>query len=276
MLGHEALVVHLDEELDAAKVRVVGDRGVGARDVLAVDVGAEGNVLAGGQTQNVGGMRKSEDEVEDVGGDQHLAHQLELAPVRGVDDLGRRLDDGTGGGVGGDLEDGHLALLLGRAAAGEVGELLLGLKLGKSPGGDGGGQGKLDDGGNTDTPPEQLGVAAVLGELGADEVGEVVDGLLRSGDGGHSPFGTSPPALGKTDGADTGDDGGHGDGLLDVLLDLGLGELLDINSGLHSDLFECWLEDLDLLSVFLFWSAMIQGQSKQREQKRTSSAKSPT
>lgn len=51
---------YLHDEVKAAAVVVVGNGGIAAGDGLAVDFGADGDVLANGETEHVADIRKRE------------------------------------------------------------------------------------------------------------------------------------------------------------------------------------------------------------------------
>lgn len=71
VLGDVTLRVGLNQEVEVTGILVGGDGGVGAHDFfgLAFDGGGQGDVLADGETQDIGGTGKGETVDSDVVGD---------------------------------------------------------------------------------------------------------------------------------------------------------------------------------------------------------------
>lgn len=60
VVNQSAFLFYLNAEHKVADIVTAAGRGVGARDVLAVDVGHDGDMLTNGQVQEVLLMRQSE------------------------------------------------------------------------------------------------------------------------------------------------------------------------------------------------------------------------
>ena len=89
VLGDVTLRVSLDEQVEVAGFIVGGDGGVRADDLLglAFDCSSEGNVLADGEAEDVGGAGESEAVDCDVVGDFVLFLEEEVLKFGGVEDL---------------------------------------------------------------------------------------------------------------------------------------------------------------------------------------------
>lgn len=89
VLGDVTLGVGLDEQIEVAGILVGGDGGVGAQDFLglALDDGGEGDVLADGQTQDIGGTGEREAVDGDIVGDLVLFLEDEILEFVGVEDF---------------------------------------------------------------------------------------------------------------------------------------------------------------------------------------------
>ncbi|KAI3481059.1 hypothetical protein L1887_56633 [Cichorium endivia] len=85
VLGDVTLLVRLDDEVEESVVIVRRCRGVGAHDVLAVDVGLDGDVLSDGEAEDVVLARQLEAVERRVGRERLLLHQTVLLPLGGVE-----------------------------------------------------------------------------------------------------------------------------------------------------------------------------------------------
>jgi len=91
VLGDVALGVSLDQEVKVAGLVVGGDGGVRPDHLLGLtgDGGGEGDVLADGQTQDIGRPGQSETVDADIVGDLVLLLENEVLEFGGVQDLAR-------------------------------------------------------------------------------------------------------------------------------------------------------------------------------------------
>ena len=233
VLGHGAVGVGLDEELDAACVAVVGDGRVGAGHRLAGGGGgAQGDVLARGQAEDVVGLREGEDEEEHVGRDLGLLREREGPPLAGVEDLcaleGHRR-------AGEPVEARGL-----RAAPGRVvRELFLHVQLGRGPHAEGDGEAELQGAGDAGAGPELARGGPVRGR--AEGPGERGEGLREAGDGVALLVGGEGGGAGCAGQAEFEHGGEEARG----------GGGLDVDDGRLRDLLVVGTVDFDGLGVFL-------------------------
>lgn len=91
VLRDVTLGVSLDQEVEVAGLIVRGDRGVGADDLLGLagNGGSERDVLADGQTEDIGGTGQGESVDADIMRDLVLLLEDEVLELGGVQDLAR-------------------------------------------------------------------------------------------------------------------------------------------------------------------------------------------
>lgn len=89
VLGDVTLRVGLNQKIEVTGILVGRDGGVGAHDFLglAVDGGGEGDVLADGETQNIGGTGEGETVDGDIVGDVVLFLEDKVLELVGDEDL---------------------------------------------------------------------------------------------------------------------------------------------------------------------------------------------
>ena len=123
---HRTVWVNFDEKLDAAKIIVVGNWGVGPGNGFALDGCAQGNVLACWEAKDIVGVGETKDQAVDMWCDFVLTGESEGTPLAGVEDLCSFTGDVR-------VWDWDKVRCMGETVRLVVGEFLLHVKLARCP-----------------------------------------------------------------------------------------------------------------------------------------------